>query len=160
MVTVGARPERSGVVTRSGPTNFVTPEENSMKIGFLQTARSRANMTCGAVVLALVYNGALGAEISPDNLKIAPGVIKADGYETPPAKGYIVANSTNVFSGHAVYGTDITGQLKVGEKVEILAKVKGWDWMLVGNEGTGIGYVPNSMLAPEDKYVAPMGGRP
>jgi hypothetical protein len=58
-----------------------------MKIGFFQTARSRANMTCGAAVLALVYNGALGAEIFPDSLKIAAGVIKADGYETPPAKG-------------------------------------------------------------------------
>ena len=50
-------------------------------------------------------------------------------------KVYIVANSTNIFSGHAVYGTDVTGQLKLGEKVEVLAKVKGWDWMLVGKEG-------------------------
>jgi hypothetical protein len=36
-------------------------------------------------------------------------------------------------------------------------KLKGWDWILVGKEGTGIGYVPISMLAPEDKYVAPLG---
>jgi hypothetical protein len=114
-------------------------------------------MVGGAVVLALFHGGALGADIPADSLKIAAGVVKAPGYETPPAKGYVVANSTNVFNDHAVYGTDVTGQLKLGEKVEALAKVKGWDWILVGKEGTGIGYVPISMLAPEDKYVAPLG---
>jgi len=117
-------------------------------------------ITCGAVVLALFHGEALGADIPADSLKIAAGVVKAPGYETPPAKGYVVANSTNVFNDHAVYGTDVTGQLKLGEKVEALAKVKGWEWMLVGKEGTGIGYVPISMLAPEDKYVPPLGVRP
>jgi hypothetical protein len=131
-----------------------------MKNGFSQMARSKAIVACAAVALALVHNGALGEEISPDSLRLRAGVVKAEGYETPPAKGYIVANSTDVFSGHALYGTDVTGQLKLGEKAEVLAKVKGWDWMLVGKEGTGIGYVPTSMLAPEDKYVAPMRSLP
>jgi hypothetical protein len=132
-----------------------------MKIGFRQMARLKTSkITFGAVVLALFHGGALGADIPADSLKIAAGVVKAPGYETPPAKGYVVANSTNVFNDHAVYGTDVTGQLKLGEKVEALAKVKGWDWMLVGKEGTGIGYVPISMLAPEDKYVPPLGVRP
>jgi hypothetical protein len=95
-----------------------------------------------------------------DSPKIAAGVVKAPGYETLPSKSYIVANSTNIFTNHAVDGTDVTGQLKLGEKVEALAKVRGWIWILVGKEGTGIGYVPISMLAPEDKYVAPLGARP
>ena len=116
-------------------------------------------MACYALALAF-HNLAMGAEIPTDSLKIAAGVVRAPGYETPPAKGYIVANSTNIFSDHAVYGTDVTGQLKLGEKVEALAKVKGWDRILVGKEGTGVGYVPISMLAPEDKYVAPLGVRP
>ena len=116
-------------------------------------------MTCSALALAF-HNGALGVEIPTDSLKIAAGVVKASGYETPPAKGYVVANSTNIFSNHALYGTDVTGQLKLGEKIEVLAKVKGWDWMLVGKEATGLGYVPISMLAPEDEYVAPLGVRP
>jgi hypothetical protein len=129
-----------------------------MANGFRQIAAIEAiKMTCSAVVLALVHSVALGADIPADNLKIAPGVAKAPGYETPPAKDYIVANATNIFSDHAVYGTDVTGQLKLGEKVEALAKVKGWDWILVGKEGTGIGYVPISLLAPQDKYVPPSG---
>jgi hypothetical protein len=131
-----------------------------MRIGFRHGPRLGAvKMTCCALALAF-HNAAMGAEIPTDSLKIAAGIVKAPGYETLPAKGYIVANSTNVFSDHAVNGTNVTGQLKLGEKVEALAKVKGWDWILVGKEGTGIGYVPISMLAPEDKYVAPLGVRP
>ena len=131
-----------------------------MKIGFRHGARLGAvKMTCCALALAF-HNAAMGADILTDSLKIAAGVVKAPGYETLPAKGYIVANSTNIFSDHALYGTGVTGQLKLGDKVEALAKVKGWDWILVGKEGTGIGYVPISMLAPQDKYVAPLGARP
>jgi hypothetical protein len=131
-----------------------------MKIRFRLRARLDAvSWTCCALALAF-HTVAMGAEIAADKLKIAAGVVKAPGYETLPAKGYIVANSTNIFSDHALYGTDVTGQLKLGEKVEALAKVKGWDWILVGKEGIGIGYVPISMLAPEDKYVAPLGLRP
>jgi hypothetical protein len=131
-----------------------------MKIGFLHRLRlGTVKMTCCALALAL-HNAAMGAEIPTDSVKIAAGVVKASSYETPPAKGYIVANSTNIFSDHALYGTGVTGQLKLGDKIEALAKVKGWDWILVGKEGTGIGYVPISMLAPQDKYVAPLGARP
>ena len=132
-----------------------------MRIGFRYRARMKAiKVASGGLVLALFQYGAIGAEIPTDALKFAAGVVKAPDYETPPAKSYIVANATNIFSDHALYGTNVTGQLKLGEKVEALAKVKGWDWMLVGKEGTGIGYVPMSMLAPEDKYVPPLGARP
>jgi uncharacterized protein YgiM (DUF1202 family) len=82
----------------------------------------------------------------------APGVAKVAGYETP-ATTYIVANSTNVYRGPALVDTEVTGQLKRGDHVEVLAKVKGWEWALVGKDGTGIGYVTISMRSPADKYV-------
>jgi hypothetical protein len=69
-------------------------------------------------------------------LIVAPGVVAASGYETP-ATSYIVANTTRIYSDLAVYGTNVTGELKRGEKVEALAKVKGWEWLLVGRQGTG-----------------------
>jgi hypothetical protein len=132
-----------------------------VKIGSRHRAALEAVKTApGALVLAFFHTGAMGADIPKDSLKIAAGVVAALSYETSPANGYIVANSTNIFSDHALYGTEVTGQLKLGEKVESLAKVKGWDWILVGKEGTGIGYVPSSMLVPEDRYVAPLGVRP
>lgn len=109
-----------------------------------------------AVIAALaagqVVPTAFAADISADSLKLAPGVVKAEGYEAP-ATTYIVANSTNVYSGHTFVDTKVTGELKRGDRVEVLAKVKGWEWALVGKDGTGIGYVSISMLSPADKYV-------
>jgi hypothetical protein len=74
------------------------------------------------------------------------------GYETPGTQ-YVVANPTSIYSDHFFYGTKVTGELKRGDRVEALAKVKDWDWVLVGKGGTGIGYVSISMLAPADKFI-------
>jgi hypothetical protein len=109
----------------------------------------------GAAVIALIVSIAAAgnaADISPDSLKLAPGVVKAPGYETP-ATNYIVANSTNIYNDHSFYDSKVTGQLKRGEHVDALAKVKGWEWLLVGKDGTGIGYISISMLSPADKYT-------
>jgi hypothetical protein len=107
-----------------------------------------------AVIAALaagrVVPTAFAADIPADSLKLAPGVV--EGYETP-ATTYIVANSTNIYSDHSLVGDKFTGELKRGDRVEVLAKVKGWEWALVGKDGTGIGYVSISMLSPADKYV-------
>jgi uncharacterized protein YgiM (DUF1202 family) len=107
----------------------------------------------GMFAIAFTNTAAVTADISLDSLKLAPGVVKAaEGYETP-ATTYIVANGTNVYSGHSFYDTKVTGELKRGDRVDVLAKVKGWEWVLVGKDGTGIGYVSISMLSPADKYV-------
>jgi uncharacterized protein YgiM (DUF1202 family) len=114
--------------------------------------RARFGAVVGMFAAIALFNTAVAADISPDSLKLAPGVAKAEGYETP-ATTYIVANSTNVYSGHSLYDTNVTGQLKRGDHVDVLAKVKGWEWVLVGKDGTGIGYVSISMLSPADKFV-------
>jgi uncharacterized protein YgiM (DUF1202 family) len=116
--------------------------------------RARFSTAIGiSATIALFNNVAAAADISPDNLRLAPGVMKAaEGYETPPRR-YIVASSTNVYSGHSFYDTKVTGELKRGDHVDVLAKVKGWEWALVGKDGTGIGYVSISMLSPADRYV-------
>jgi hypothetical protein len=107
----------------------------------------------GAIIAAGISAAAFAADISVENMKLAPGVVKAtEGYEAPPTT-YIVANPTSVFSDHYFYNTKVTGDLKRGDRVDALAKVKGWDWVLVGRNGTGIGYVAISMLSPSDKYI-------
>jgi hypothetical protein len=113
----------------------------------------RLRFSAAAVTFALANVAtALAADVSPDSLKLAPGVVKAPGYETP-ATTYVVANATSVYSDHSFYDTKVMGELKRGEHVNVLAKVKGWEWVLVGKDGTGIGYVSISMLSPEDKYT-------
>jgi hypothetical protein len=103
-------------------------------------------------VAAFTSVAAMAADIPANSLKLASGVVMAkEGYETPPAM-YVVANPTNLFSDHFYFDTKVTGDLKRGDKVDALAKVKGYDWILVGKNGTGVGYVPISMLSPADQY--------
>ena len=109
-------------------------------------------VSAAITVAVLNIAAAFAADISADSLKLAAGVVKAPGYETPDAQ-YIVANPTSIYSDHSFFGTKVTGELKRGDRVEALAKVKGWDWILVGKGGTGIGYVATSMLSPADKYI-------
>jgi uncharacterized protein YgiM (DUF1202 family) len=112
---------------------------------------SSPRFICAAALL--VNAAAFAADIPVDSIKLAPGVTKApEGYETPTTT-YIVANGTNIYSDHALFDTKVTGQLTRGQHVDVLAKVKGWDWVLIGKDGTGIGYVTISMLSPADKYV-------
>jgi hypothetical protein len=113
---------------------------------------SRAGLGAATIAVILGSAAALAEDISPDSLKFASGVAKAPAYETS-ATNYIVANSTNVYSDRWFYDTKVMGELKRGDRVDVLAKVKGWEWVLVGKDGTGIGYVPISMLSPADKYI-------
>jgi uncharacterized protein YgiM (DUF1202 family) len=121
-------------------------------VGFDRSIRALTRLGVIFVAALLTDAAAVAGDISADTLKLAPGVAKATGYETPPTT-YIVANSTNVYSGPSLVDTKVTGQLKRGDHVDVLAKVKGWEWALVGKDGTGIGYVTISMLSPADKYV-------
>jgi len=115
-------------------------------------ANWRVASLAAVTVAAAVTAGAYAADVATDSLKFGNGVTKAaGGFETPAAM-YIVANPTSVFSGHSYFGSRVTGDLKRGERVQVLAKVKGYDWVLVGRNGTGIGYVPISMLSPADQY--------
>lgn len=120
----------------------------------MKFAESRVLGASLAFAAAVSLAGAArAADISADSVKLAPGVVKAmEGYESPPTT-YIDANPTDVYNDHYFYNTKVTGALKRGEKVDVLAKVKGWDWVLVGRNGTGIGYVAISMLSPSDKYI-------
>jgi hypothetical protein len=137
-------------------------ERHSLAKPVIATVTEETPMNChlyragfgAAAVIVAGFNiaASIAAEISPDSIKLAAGVVKAPGYETP-APSYIVANATNVFSDHSFSGTKVMGELKRGEHVEVLAKVKDWEWVLVGKDGTGVGYVSISMLSPADKYI-------
>lgn len=52
------------------------------------------------------------------------------------------------FSGRYV------GKLKGGERVDAMAHVRGTDWILVGRNGIGLGYVHEDYLRPDDARYA------
>ncbi|MCZ6774773.1 MAG: hypothetical protein O7G83_22690 [Proteobacteria bacterium] len=47
----------------------------------------------------------------------------------------------------------MVGEVDRGETVEVLGKVPGYEWLLIGRGGAPLGYVPISMLSPADLYV-------
>jgi hypothetical protein len=125
-----------------------------MKLRDVPNRLRSAGVVAGAALTVAAFTAvaAVAADIPANSLKLAPGVAAAkEGFETPPT-AYVVANPTSTFSDHFYFDTKVTGDLKRGEKVEALAKVKGYDWVLAGRNGTGIGYVPMSMLSPADQY--------
>ena len=132
---------------------------------FLRTPGAAAAATCAVLMLTGAPPVALAAAANPPPAAapapprqtipappLANNVRRAMAYEAPAAQ-YIVANGTNIYSNHVVYGSTVVGELQRGDRVEALAKVQGYDWILVGRNGQGIGYVPISMLSPANLYV-------
>src|SRR4051794_13879166 len=110
--------------------------------------------TAGLASLGVLLSvaSALAADVPAGSIRLAPGVVQGPAYESVATK-YIVANGTSIYSDHSFSSMPVGGELKRGERVNVLAKVKGWEWVLVDKEGTGAGYVSISMLSPEDRYL-------
>ncbi len=86
----------------------------------------------------------MGQTVTP---KLAQGVVAALAYEVPKER-FVVANPTQIYSDFNMTSPAV-GELKtIGEPVQAVAKVQGWDWYLVGKDGVGVGYVPSSPLRP------------
>jgi hypothetical protein len=103
-------------------------------------------------VLASVL-GAAGLAACAGDAGAAAAAITPVAKLDPVTTQYIVANPTNIYSNHFVYGTTVVGELARGARVEALGKVPGYEWIQVGRNGQPVGYVPISMLSPANLYV-------
>ena len=106
-----------------------------------------------SLLVVCVLGGISTAEatdIKSEGLRLADGVTRMSAYETPKAK-YVVANSTPIFAD-VRWASKVTGHLERGEQVSVLAVPKQWDWLLVGQNGVGIGYIPRGVVAPADQF--------
>ena len=101
----------------------------------------------GAPVVAATV--ALAAASAPDGIRLANNIVPAPfGYEAV-ATQYVIAEATPLYVSPYVFpGTVNKDTLKPGQAVEALAKAKTYDWILVGKDGIGIGYIPISRLTP------------
>ena len=89
---------------------------------------------------------------APDNINaihLSGDIVPApDGFE-PVAGKYVAAKATDVYISPFIWAGKVIGlHLTQGQPVEVLARVKGYDWLLIGNKGEGIGYVPIATIAP------------
>jgi hypothetical protein len=118
-------------------------------------ARAKPRSRCRAMMFGIIGAAlvaakvASAAEASAGAVRLANDVVPAPfGYETITTK-YVVAEPTPLYISPYLYPGSVNNtKLKPGEAVEILAKAKGYDWILVGKNGIGIGYIPISRLAP------------
>ena len=92
---------------------------------------------------------ALAAANAPDGIRLANNIVPAPfGYESVTTQ-YVIAEATPLYVSPYVFpGTVNKDTLKPGQAVDALAKAKTYDWILVGKDGIGIGYIPISRLTP------------
>lgn len=107
-------------------------------------------LTCGlgsGVLAAQTKASAKPAAASSIAPKLAAGVKPQAGYE--PVQGrWVVGNPTPIYTD-IMETSPTTGETGgVNSPVDTIAKVKDYDWFLVGRGGEGIGYVPRDLLKP------------
>jgi hypothetical protein len=119
----------------------------------LATRRRESFFVCLALmVLALMAIAPPATAAQAANagaIRLEDDVVPApDGYE-PVATKYVTAKPTDLYISFFIWGGKVRNvHLDAGQAVEVLARPKGYDWLLVGKNGEGIGYVPLSALAP------------
>jgi uncharacterized protein YgiM (DUF1202 family) len=64
---------------------------------------------------------------------------------------FVARNNLNLRSAPTT-GSARVGQLRAGERFQALARVRGSDWILVGQGGIGVGYVHGAYVQPEGGY--------
>jgi hypothetical protein len=101
-------------------------------------------------VATACFVGPLFAQTSTSNaVRLSDDIVPApDGFESVTGN-YVTVKATDVYISPFVWAGKVAGlHFNAGQPVEVLAKLKGYDWLLIGNRGEGIGYVPISALAP------------
>jgi hypothetical protein len=112
-------------------------------------SRSIAGLAAVIVAVLSVHFSAFAQQARANGIRLADDVVPApDGYEMVTVK-YTTAISTDLYISPFFWAGKVLGiHLNAGQPVDVLAKPKGYDWLLVGKNGTGIGYVPISVLSP------------
>jgi len=102
-----------------------------------------------AVSAAALFSGDRAFSQPSVNVRLADDVVPApEGYEAVAAK-YVAAKPTDIYISPFIWAGKVMGvHLNAGQPVDVLAKPKGYDWLLVGKNGQGIGYVPISVVSP------------
>ena len=98
---------------------------------------------------AFCPGAAIAQPANPNAIHLSDDIVPApDGFE-PAAGKYVARKATDLYISPFIWAGKVVGvHLNAGQPVETLAKLRGYDWFLVGNKGEGIGYLPMSMLVP------------
>ncbi len=104
-----------------------------------------SNSRTGASGRIDVVSSSYGPPISGDNLRFERGVDVLRSYDTVGGD-YTARSAANLRSGPSTGGR-VVGKLSAGDRVEVLGAVPASNWLLVGRNGYGVGYVSASLLS-------------
>lgn len=90
--------------------------------------------------------GGGGQPVSLSGLRFANGVEPASGYESDGGR-YTAPGTVNIRGTPSTSGA-IVGKMSAGQSFDALARVKGSNWLLAGQNGTAIGYVSDTVVRP------------
>jgi uncharacterized protein YgiM (DUF1202 family) len=131
-------------------------------IGNKVGGRQPALETVGGVAVGAAAGSALGCEMQKSKAS-NHGTYAHGGYrlsrQIAPAsyrkikEPFLASTSVNLRAAPTTGSTRV-GQLRPGERFEALAEVRGTDWILVGQNGVGVGYVNGAFVEPEGRRYA------
>ncbi len=112
----------------------------------LETGQAQvwSNPRTGASGRIDVVSSSYGPPVAGDSLRFERNIQQLPSYDAVGAD-YTARSTANLRSGPSTSGT-VVGKLSTGERVEILGAVPGSNWLLVGRNGYGTGYVSASLL--------------
>jgi hypothetical protein len=122
--------------------------------------------TVGGAALGAAAGSAIGCEAQKDRVQTSnrgPSTYSRNGYRlhsNVAAASYsrirdtFVAESTVNLRAAPSSRASRVGRLRSGERFEALAQVRGSDWILVGQQGVGVGYVRSDLVRPAGRGYA------
>jgi len=106
--------------------------------------------TCALAAALIIQSigSALAAQTAEIKMPLSGDLVPAPfGYE-PISGNYAVAHSTAVYISPYIWAGKVLGvEIQANQPVQILAKVKDFKWLLIGNNGIPLGYVPLSAVS-------------
>jgi surface antigen len=112
-----------------------------------------SNSRTGASGRIDVVSSSYGPPINGDNLRFERGVTALRSYDAVGGD-YTARSTANLRSGPSTSGK-VVGKLSTGEPVEVLGGAPNSNWLLVGRNGYGVGYVSSSLLNQASYGPAP-----
>lgn len=105
-----------------------------------------------ALAAALVFQTlapALAAQTVEIRMPLPGDLVPAPfGYEAVSGN-YAAAHATDIYISPYLWAGKVLGvAIPANQPVQVLAKVKDFDWLLIGSNGTPLGYLPLSAVSP------------
>ena len=136
-------------------------------VGHSVGGRHATGETVAGAAVGAAAGSAIGCEAQKDRAQRAgyqPATYKRNGYRLSSAiapasynrvdRTFVAESGVNLRAAPTTTSGRV-GRLQAGERFQALAQVRGSDWILVGQNGVGVGYVRGDFVRPAGaRYAA------